>query len=146
MRTIKIMCGLPRSGKSTWIKNNKTNEVIISADDIRYLVYGQRYWQDGESLMWSIRKIILEYMMKQGLDIIIDETNITKESRKSIIKLAKKYNYYIIGNIIEGVQINTCINRAIESNQFNLIPVINRMAEQFQLLEKEEGFDELNMI
>jgi len=146
MSKITLMCGLPRSGKSTWIKNNKTNEVVVSADDIRYLVYNQQFWGDGEPLMWSIRGMMLKYLMQQGVDIIIDETNTMSERRQPIIKMAKKYGYYIIGNTIEGIWVDTCIARAKEINQDYLIPVIERMAAQFELPKIDEGFDELNMI
>lgn len=146
MKTVKIMCGLPRCGKSTWIKNNKTNEVIISADDLRYIVYNQRFWGEGEPLMWSMRGMMLKYLMQQGIDIIIDETNTTVERRKPIIALAKRFGYKIIGNVVEGIWAEGCIERAIKEGQEDLIPIINRMAEQFEMPCKEEGFDELNMV
>jgi predicted kinase len=146
MKKLIIMVGLPRSGKSTWVKNNKTNEVVVSADDIRYLVYNQRFWTDGEALMWSVRGMFLKYLMQQGVDIIIDETNTTKERRKPILKLAKQFGYHVTGNVIEGAWIDTCIARAEATGQADLIPVINKMAEQFEMPEKEEGFDELRMV
>jgi predicted kinase len=146
MKTIKILCGLPRCGKSTWVKNNITNEVIISADDLRYIVYNQRFWNDGEPLMWSIRTMMLKYLMQQGMDIIIDETNTTKMRRKPIITLAKQYGYKIIGNTVEGYAPNDCCDRARAEGREDLIPIIIRMAEQFEVPCEEEGFDELNMI
>jgi len=90
--------------------------------------------------------MMLKYLMQQGVDIIIDETNINIQRRQSIIKLAKQYGYYIIGNIIEGVWVDDCIKRAELTNQLDLIPVIHNMAEKFELPSKEEGFDELNMV
>lgn len=144
-KTIKILCGLPRCGKSTWVKNNKTNEVVISADDIRYLVYNQQFWAEGEPLVWSIRGMMLKYLMQQGVDIIIDETNTTKERRKPIIKLAKQFGYYIVGNTIECYA-HICGERAIAEGRTHLLPIIAKMAEQFKKPEKEEGFDELNMV
>lgn len=140
-----MMVGLPRSGKSTWIKENKTNEVVISADDIRYLVYNQQFWGDGEPLMWSIRGIMLRYLLQQGVDVIIDETNTTKERRKPILKLAKQYGYHVIGNVVECAP-ETCIERAKMNSQENLLSVIERMTNQFELPETEEGFNELNMV
>jgi predicted kinase len=146
MKKLIIMVGLPRCGKSTWVKENKTNEVVVSADDLRYIVYNQRFWNDGEALMWSIRSMMLKYLMQQGCDIIIDETNTTKDRRKPIIKLAKQYGYYIIGNVIEGYTPNMCADRARATGQEDLIPIIIKMSEQFEIPEKEEGFDELDMV
>jgi protein phosphatase len=144
MKIIKILIGLPRSGKSTWIKDNKKEgEVILSADDLRYLVYNQRYWAEGESLVWSVRGIFLKYLLQQGVDIIIDETNTTKKARKNIIDLAKKYGYYITGIVIKNYP-NECIKRAEKTNQLDVIPVIHHMAENFESPEFDEGFDEIN--
>jgi predicted kinase len=146
MSRLILMVGLPRSGKSTWVKKHKANQVIVSADDLRYIVYNQRFWGEGEPLMWSIRGMFLKYLMQQGIDIIIDETNTTKERRKPIIKLAKEYGYYVVGNVVEGAWTDTCIARAKAEGDEAIIPVIERMAARFELPEKEEGFDELNMV
>lgn len=142
---ITIMCGLPRSGKSTWVAQNKMDEVIVSADNIRQLVYGQRFFQGGEPIMWAVRGLMLEYLMQQGLDIIVDETNTTLERRGAIIKLAKKYNYYIIGNIIECTP-DLCKTRAVYSIQEDLISIIDYMSKQFEFPSISEGFDDLYRI
>lgn len=146
MQTLKMMIGLPRCGKSTWVQKHKTNEVVISADDMRYLVYNQRYWGEGESLMWSIRGMFLKYLMQQGVDIIIDETNTTAERRKPILKLAKQYGYKVIGCVVEGSWVDECVKRAEETGQADLIPIIHKMAEQWEGPLFEEGFAEINMV
>ena len=140
-----IMCGLPRSGKSTWVKENKNeNEVILSADELRYLIYNERFWIDGEPMMWAIHGVILKMLLKQGVDIIVDETNITKVIREKIIKLAKKYDYKIT-----GIEFNTpkeiCKERAIKTGQEDLLDVIDKMAEIYEPLDLiEENFDYMN--
>lgn len=144
MSIIKIMCGLPRSGKSTWIERNRDNEVVISADELRYVVYNQRFWADGEKLMWGIRDVMLKYFLNQGVNIIIDETNTTKWQRKPIIELAKKAGYVIIGYLLDYAM-HECIERTGEDKEL-LTPVIERMHEQFEPPTVEEGFDKIHVI
>lgn len=128
---IRILIGLPRSGKTTYANSYRGLWPIISADELRYLVYGQRFWGFGEDLLWAIRKVFLVALMKQGIDIVIDETNTTKSRRAPIIKLAKEYGYRV-----EGIWFKTppevCIERAIKEGQEDLIPIIKRMADQFE--------------
>lgn len=143
MKVITLMCGLPRSGKSTWVKENKTNEVVVSADEFRFLVYNQRFWSGGEPLMWSIREMFLKMLMKQGIDIIVDETNTTKDRRAPIISLAKEYGYTIQCQVIQTNR-EVCMDRALENGQDNLVPIIDRMSKQFHMPIIEEGFNEVH--
>lgn len=145
MNTLKMMIGLPRSGKSTWVKNNRTTEVIVSADELRKIVYGQPFWVDGETLVWCIREMFLKSLLFQGVDIIIDETNTTFERRNSIIVLAKKYGYNIEAIYIQE-PFSTCINRAVDEKKDFLIPTIERMAIGFIIPEYYEGYDKITII
>ena len=38
--TLILMCGLARSGKSTWIKKNQADAIVVSPDDIRAEIFG----------------------------------------------------------------------------------------------------------
>jgi predicted kinase len=31
---LKLMCGIPRSGKSSWIENNKEDSIIVSTGQL----------------------------------------------------------------------------------------------------------------
>lgn len=137
---IFILIGLPRSGKTTW-RNKNAKGLVISADDIRYKVYGQRFFGEGEHLMWAIRGILLNTALEQKLDgIVIDETNTTQKRRAPIIKKAKEWGYEIIAVWIKTSP-EECIKRAELENDENIIPVIKRMAEQLEVPWQGEGFD-----
>ena len=71
--TVFIMVGLPRSGKSTYVEQYKGLRAIISADQLRYIVYGQRFWGPGEDMMWTVRKIAFKDAHWTGYDIMIDD-------------------------------------------------------------------------
>lgn len=146
MPVINIMIGLPRSGKTTFIENQKRkNDVIVSADRIRKLVYNERFYGPGESFVWGVREMMLRDLMEQELTIWIDETNTIIKRRKKIIKLANKFNYRVIGYAMT-TNFRTCIERCkdISKKEYELMePVINRMVEQWEGPNEEEGFDEI---
>jgi len=73
MPKLYVMIGLPRSGKSTYVKKHFKNTVKVSADQLRLLIYGKRYWAEGESKVFWVREIMLKALMEQGVDIVIDE-------------------------------------------------------------------------
>ena len=52
--TLTIMVGLPRSGKSTWIKENAGNAVVVSNDWIRENILGTHYTKTSNALVWAI--------------------------------------------------------------------------------------------
>lgn len=135
--------GLPRSGKTAWVKRNLNPEdVVVSGDEIRKIVYGQRFWQDGETLMLAISSLFMRMLMEQGKTIIVDECNVTRKCREPILEMAKRYGYYAIGAIFPTSK-EECLRRADITNDDIIKPVIERMAANYQAPELYEGFDEL---
>ncbi len=135
--------GLPRSGKTTWVKRNRNPEdVVVSGDEIRKIVYGQRFWEDGETLMLAISSLFMRMLMEQGKIIIVDECNVTRKCREPILEMAKRYGYYAIGAIFPTPK-EECLRRADITNDDIIKPVIERMAADYQAPELDEGFDEL---
>lgn len=145
MKTLTIMCGIPRCGKSTFVEKNKTNQIVISADDLRKLVYGKDFWSQGEPLVWSIRGIMLRDLMQQEIDIIIDETNTLKQHRDPIMKLAKQYGYKV-KCIAFKPDVAICEGRALLNFQISMLPIIQKMANQFEPPVIAEGFAEIKWI
>lgn len=139
MRKLIMMIGLPRSGKSTYAVFNRGNAVIVSADDFRQLMYGQRFYKLGEAMMWATRDICLRVLLQQGAEVIIDETNITSEGRAKLVRLAHEYGY-----TVEAVYVMTdadeCKGRAVATGQDDLLPIIDRMDAQLETPTPLEGF------
>jgi predicted kinase len=134
---VRILIGLPRSGKTTFANAYRGLFPIVSADEIRMLVHGQRFWADGEDMVWAVRNIYLKMLFQQGVSFIVDETNTTKVRREPIIKLAKEHGYKV-----EGIWFQTptevCIERALKDTDSKLIPIIERMEKQFEPPTEEE--------
>ena len=103
--TITVLVGPPNSGKSTWIKANKSNEFVISRDEtlMRYAAFNGMS-QDNYSTIWKNlaeedqKEIDNEILNKFNRakqsknDIVIDMTNMSKKSRRKWLSQVKGYN------------------------------------------------------
>lgn len=140
IKKIFILIGLPRSGKSTireMILDKHFYIVPVSADDLRYEIYNQRYWENGESDVWNFRKHHLNSLMKNGTTILIDETNTTIKRRAPLLKLCDEFGYTPIYIHIDTDK-EICVERAKKINDTYIIPTIERMSEQFEMPTFEE--------
>jgi predicted kinase len=55
MAKLAIMCGFPRSGKTTWAKSLKREGwVRVCPDEIRMALHGQPFLKEEESLVWAL--------------------------------------------------------------------------------------------
>ncbi|MHB1126751.1 MAG: AAA family ATPase [Bacillota bacterium] len=89
-------------------------------------------------------------MLKKGLNkdsskfltVVVDETSVTREKRKPLIQLSQKYGYSVVAIVINTGK-ETCLQRAVETNQGDLIPVIEEMSSSYEDVSAEEGFDEI---
>ena len=100
-KTIKVLIGLPNSGKSTYIKTNKQeNEEVLSFDDILLeeyegLDYNTAFYkmiedkkQEEIEKKFNSKKIETN---KLGKNMIIDKTNLSKKSRRKLLSNLKKF-------------------------------------------------------
>ena len=51
-----ILCGLPRSGKSTYARKNSKNAVIVCPDRIRKVIFGHQFHKEAEDFIINISK------------------------------------------------------------------------------------------
>lgn len=145
MPKLYVMVALPRSGKSTYVQEHFSDTVKVSADQLRLLIYGKRFMFKGEAEVWRTREVMLKALMEQGLEIVIDETNVSKESRRVLIDLGKEYLYQSVAIVIKTDK-EICKKRAIETNQVDLVPVIERMAKKYEEVTEKEGFQEIIIV
>lgn len=136
------MIALPRSGKSTYVRENFKGIPVVSADQIRLLVHGKRFAAEQEQKVWWVRNIMLRALLEQGLDVVVDQTNLTKERRRPLINLAREYGYKAVA-VVLGTDVDTCKARAVETGQEDLLPVIDRFAREMEPVSEDEGFDEI---
>jgi len=90
---VYMICGLPGSGKDTYIKNHLNWLPVISLDEIRKELNIKP--TDNQGLVIQTAKEKAREYMRNGEDFIWNATNITRKMRLSLISLFNDYNSYI---------------------------------------------------
>ncbi len=125
MKTLHMMVGLPRSGKSTMASS--LGFPIVEPDAIRQVMHGTPWKRNVEPLVWAIAHIMVESLFAAGHnDVVLDATCHTIQRRAEW----ESENYIIQYHEVDTC-VSECINRAIINNQRYLIPIIERMARQY---------------
>lgn len=143
MNLLICTVGLPRSGKSTWINELKSEPLImvplmyaprVSPDSIRLSLHGQRFAPEAEDMVWTIAKLMVKSLFNAGHNIVIvDATNTTKKRRD----FWKSKEWEIRFKILD-TPASECIERARHENDEGIEPIISRMADQFEPLTDDE--------
>jgi predicted kinase len=119
---IILLVGNIGSGKSTLIRkiiNKEFSHVVISRDDLRYMIGAGKYRFDLnlEPAIWNSELKIIESFMDFGdtaPNLIIDEVGINKKMRKRYIDLAKKRGYTITVIEMPRYSKRKCVNRRMK--------------------------------
>lgn len=142
-----ILCGLPRSGKTrianqwaTYDINILNGEIfpnpnaeitcvprtIVCSDDIRLALHGCRWSTLAEDMVHAIQGVMIRALLKRS-DVLIDGTNTTKSTIRKLLSYYVDADFCIIDTPKE-----ICIQRAIDTNQLDLLPIIERMDKQLK--------------
>lgn len=125
---MNIFIGIPASGKSSFYKELFFNSHIRISMDLL-----NTRNKEGK---------LLQYCFETQSKMVIDNTNVTKESRKKYIEFAQQNKYEVIGYYFES-NIQDCMER--NKNRKDSINEIG-IKSKYKELEKplfEEGFDKI---
>jgi predicted kinase len=145
-----ILVGIPASGKSTWAEKQEWIEecAYISTDhhieeyaklvDKTYSEVFDDYMPTAINLMAAD---VLD-AVKDGMDIVWDQTSTTVKSRRRKFKMLT--GYHMIAVVFRIPDDNT-ISKRLLSRPGKNIPwdVVEKMKSQFVMPTEEEGFDEI---
>lgn len=147
MTTLYMLIGVPGSGKTTWVKNNKNDAVVLSTDDYieriaaeQNKTYSEVFKDEIDSANTHMSQELTR-AIKNGDDIIWDQTNLTVKSRKGkLSKIPKNYR-----KVAVYFSVPQDLRQRLASRPGKTIPepVIISMINQLQPPSKEERFDEV---
>jgi tRNA uridine 5-carbamoylmethylation protein Kti12 len=137
MKPILIaMMGLPRSGKSTVSKElaKKLGAPVVNRDAIRLALHGQRYQSEAEPMVKAISLYMIKSLFGAGHETVIyDETNYSRAARDYVKSEGWDTKFYFV-----PTDIWTCVDRAHQTGQPDLEPVIKQMVDRFEPLGEDE--------
>lgn len=122
-----LTVGLPLSGKSTWAREQ--GHPIVNPDSIRLALHGMRFVPAAEDFVWAITYLMVRALILAGHEkVIVDATNITSKRRQPYYY---KFKDCIIDCHEMGTSKEECIKRAKDLGDEEIIPVIERMAADY---------------
>jgi predicted kinase len=128
-----VLVGLPYSGKSVWARHY--GAPIVCPDEIRRALHGERYLAKAEPFVWAIAHVMVDALFRSGHKAVtLDATNTTQKRRDEWLNPSWD---------VRLVHINTseevCRARALEAGDTGILPIIEKMAEQFEDPDCRDG-------
>jgi len=147
MPTFYMLIGVPASGKSTWVEKNKGDALVISSD---YLIeayaadHGMTYnevFKEQIKIATAVVKTEAQKAFDLDQDVIWDQTNITKKSRKS--KLAMVPKHYHKTAVFFAAPPEEEWQRRLNSRPGKSIPshILDSMVEMLEMPDASEGWN-----
>ncbi|KKN07095.1 hypothetical protein LCGC14_1070630 [marine sediment metagenome] len=152
LKCLIIMIGNTASGKSTYVKDLiKKGYISICKDGIRYSIGGGKYIFNPkyEVAIHCAAIALLTNLLKIGANIVIDETNMDKKTRKVYLDYSKKAGYKNIAIVTPKVSLRITLRRRMKDKKHgNQKPevwaqVFTRKKNKYERPTKKEGFDEI---
>ena len=129
MPTMTVMRGVSGSGKSTWVRENATDDAIVASADEFFITEDGEYDFDpgqlGEAHDMCFAKVLDACCLE--VDIFVDNTNMTLEEIAPYRMLARRYGYDI-----RYVRMKCPLDTAIERSEKAPAEAIERQAESFE--------------
>lgn len=152
MPKLYMMIGVPGSGKSTWLRKNNSNAVIISTDDIieqTAAAAGKTYnevFKDNIKFATQLANEHARAAFTADQDVIWDQTNLNAKSRRAKLDLAPDHYEKIA--VFFPTPDKEELSKRLDSRPGKNIPQNIMMGMIASLVQPttDEGFDDIIVV
>ena len=152
MPTLYMLIGVPASGKSTWVKQNKGSALVASSDDYiekQAEKMGSTYSDVFDDFIKAANTYAVSTARRafsDNMDLIWDQTNLTKNGRKNKLKMVP--NSYKKVAVFFPTPHEDVLKKRLAGRPGKTVPdyVISSMIKTIERPSKEEGFDEIIVV
>lgn len=140
---IKLMVGVPASGKSTYAKSfveTRPNWLILSSDAIR-----EELNTDDNIYVFATLRSRLGEAIKKGYNVIVDATNVSRKNRRAYIDIARKHKIPIEA-IVFATSYEECLRRNASRERVVPESAIRKMISRFEIPTLKEGFSNVLLV
>lgn len=134
--------GAQRSGKTTLARKWLHREVHFEHDDnfprylwdsdfLRLELYRQRYCRAGEPMIFAMKHYAIAASLRAGHDVIVAGTHTSRTSIQRILEIDPTAKPILVDTPEE-----VCLQRAIDTGQTDLLPVISRICRRIEKIKK----------
>lgn len=142
-----FLVGPPACGKSTYAKRTFQNDhtIILSSDGIRKELFGDENIQTENEAVFSTLYERMRKSLKEQKDVVIDATNINKQTRKYVFDALGNTPAEKIAIVIDTPK-EIC--HKLNKGRRRVVPdyVIDKYFDIFEMPTFEEGFDKIEKI
>lgn len=111
MATLTITRGLPGSGKTTWARQQR-GAVRVNRDDLRQMLHGGHIGLGWAEVQVTIaQRAQIEALLRAGINVICDDTNLMARVVKSLEQLAAECGADVAIRDFRDVPLEVCLER-----------------------------------
>lgn len=147
-RSLIILCGTAGCGKSTFASSHFKPSEIVSSDGCRAVISDDEGNMESSADAFQLFYLIIEKRMKYGRIVVADSTALSYESRKKLIAIGRRRDYYIV-LVGFDIPLETCVERNLKRERKVPERVIRRQYDDFTRAAEHferEDYDSMVMV